>query len=313
MKIALKIVLTLLAVIVLCGVGLVLLLQSAANDTVTKDDGVAQGYYEKIDYTEPLEAKYADLGPHSVQHITLPSESATTGEFHIFVPNSEPTIPKPLVVMVNGTNTPASTYLPVLEHLASWGFVVIGNEDLQSGSGESTSETLDFALTQNDTPESPIYQRIDPAHIGIMGHSQGGAGAINAATNYPNSNKYTSFYTASGISHFIAKQNSGDYDISKLSIPAFLISSTGGEDRFFVSSHKALKANFNDIKSGKPTIKARRIDVDHKDVLEYADPYMTAWFLWTLSNDPTAKEVFSGANPELASNPTWQDFETKNL
>ena len=36
----------------------------------------------------------------------------------------------PLVVMVNGTGVAASKYKPIFEHLASWSFIVIGNEDV---------------------------------------------------------------------------------------------------------------------------------------------------------------------------------------
>ena len=45
-------------------------------------------------------------------------------------------------------------------------------------------------------------------------------------------------------------------------------------------------------------IMARRKEADHRDMLEYADAYMTAWFLMTLKSDQEAQNVFIGENAE---------------
>ena len=58
---------------------------------------------------------------------------------------------------------------------------------------------------------------------------------------------------------------------------------------------------------------ARREGADHKDVLEFGDPYMTAWFLWTLSDDNEAEKVFAGPDAELAHNSDWKDVQTRNM
>ncbi len=312
-----KILIAVVIVLALGFIGSIVVVQSTANDTITKDDGVAAGYYEKINYSLPLERKYAQLGPYDFTERIVPSGDEAIGDYRIYFPTQPAGEQQkeafPLVVMVNGTMTPASTYAPILEHLASWGFVVVGNEDPQSGSGESTSRTLEFILGQNNAPTSQLFNTINTGAIGIAGHSQGGAGAINAATKFPNSHNYGSLYTASAISHWTAKRNNGDYDTGLLEIPAFLMAGTGGQDAIFISSHRQLTKNYQAITSNQPTIKARRTGVDHKDVLEYGDPYMTAWFLWTLKADPTAEAVFVGTNAELINNPNWQDIAWKNL
>lgn len=311
----LKILGIIFALLVVIIVGIVLFIQSAANDTITGDDGVAAGYNTRINYTQPLEKKYSELGPYSTTHERQKSDDPSVGEYHIYFPNTAAEVKEtyPLIVMVNGTFTPASEYLPVLEHLASWGFVVVGNEDEQSGNGVSTTTTLDYVLDSNQIPESPLFGLIATDSIGIAGHSQGGAGAINAASTSRNSNRLKSIYTASAISHFVAKNNNGDYDTAKLTIPSFFMAGTGGEDRFFISPLRAVRKNFEALSTTQPAVIARRTGVDHKDVLEYGDPYMTAWFLWTLKNDPDASQVFTGEKPELANNPDWQDVESKNL
>ena len=81
-------------------------------------------------------------------------------------------------MVVNGSNTPAKIYLPFFQRLASWGFVVVGTDDPQAGTGETTSIALDFVLNKSE-----IAGQIDRDNIGITGYSQGGAGALGAATS----------------------------------------------------------------------------------------------------------------------------------
>ncbi|WP_294188357.1 hypothetical protein [uncultured Clostridium sp.] len=78
--------------------------------------------------------------------------------------------------MVNGTGVPASKYKAIFEHLASWGFIVVGNEDGESWNGNSTSQTLDYILSLNDDVNSIFNKKINVDAIGVAGHSQGGVG-----------------------------------------------------------------------------------------------------------------------------------------
>jgi dienelactone hydrolase len=69
--------------------------------------------------------------------------------------------------------------------LASFGFVVIGVEtnsptDFDTARGTQLLAALDY-LTQR----SPVRDRVDPARLGVVGHSMGGGGAISAAQRRP--------------------------------------------------------------------------------------------------------------------------------
>ena len=69
--------------------------------------------------------------------------------------------------------------------LASFGFVVIGVEtnsltDFDTARGTQLLAALDY-LTQR----SPVRDRVDPARLGVIGHSMGGGGAISAAQRRP--------------------------------------------------------------------------------------------------------------------------------
>lgn len=52
---------------------------------------------------------------------------------------------------------------------------------------------------------------------------------------------------------------------------------------------------------------ARRTGANHGQMLYAADGYVTAWLLWHLQGDEAAARAFTGAAPELASNPLYQD------
>ena len=40
-------------------------------------------------------------------------------------------------------------YKALFKHLASWGFVVIGNDDGSTGFGKSADETIDLIISEN--------------------------------------------------------------------------------------------------------------------------------------------------------------------
>jgi hypothetical protein len=87
----------------------------------------------------------------------------------------------PIVVWANGTCWQPEAYGSVLRHLASYGFFVIAPNSRFTGSGSALSLAMDFAAAADADPSSPYYHRLDTSRIGVMGHSQGGAGTIAIA------------------------------------------------------------------------------------------------------------------------------------
>ena len=92
-----------------------------------------------------------------------------------------------------------------------------------------------------------------------------------------------------------------------------MMAGTGVSDSIAISPLDDLKHNFDELQGSKPGVIARHKSVGHKDVLEYGDAYMTAWFLWTLADDTKAKTVFAGADAELRHNSDWQDVQVRNI
>ncbi len=161
-------------------------------------------YYNYLETEKNLEKKYSQLGKNEVSFKSFDANNDVFKEYEIWYPTDlESSKDKyPLVVVANGTGITASKYKGFFKHLASWGFVVIRNEDKNSRSGESSSKSLDYVLSLNEDKNSILYNKIDTDNIGISGHSQGGVGAINAVNNWDNGNLYKAMYTASTTSPF---------------------------------------------------------------------------------------------------------------
>ena len=217
-------------------------------------------------------------------------------------------------MVVNGSNTPAKIYLPFFQRLASWGFVAVGTDDPQAGTGETTSIALDFLLN-----ESEIAGQIDRDNIGITGYSQGGAGALGAATKYENSHLYKAIFTGSAAYPLLAISMGWEYDSSKISIPYFMTAATGTSDDLGVADINtefggvaplaSLVEIYDSITDDVLKIRARVTGAEHEQMQARTDGYMTAWMLYHLQGDQEAGKVFLGENAEILSNPNWQDIE----
>jgi len=109
----------------------------------------------------------------------------------------------PMIVVVNASNTKAKDYKPFLDRLTSWGFIVLGNDDPQTGNGKTTSIKFDYILNKVDN--GALKDKIDTEKIGIIGYSKGGAGAINAITRYDNGKMYKAIFTGSAPILFYLK------------------------------------------------------------------------------------------------------------
>jgi hypothetical protein len=69
--------------------------------------------------------------------------------------------------------------------LASFGFVVIGIDTNSTTDWDAARGTQLLAALDYLTQESAVRDRVDATRLGVMGHSMGGGGAINAAMNRP--------------------------------------------------------------------------------------------------------------------------------
>lgn len=282
-------------------------------------------YYKLVQTDKPIEAQYTALGPYKVSYVEFDSENEVYKKNEIWYPTEmkKKNTTLPLVIMANGTGITASKYKAVFKHLASWGFIVVGNEDENSRTGASSSDSLNFMLSLNEDSTSDFYKKIDVNNIGIGGHSQGGVGTINAVIKQENGSFYKAMYTASTTSSFWGQEGQlgtdWSYDVSKVNIPYFMVAGTGSFDAGTAEDITAkegqgiapiwsLQKNYSNIPDTVTKVMARRVNTDHGDMLTHADGYMTAWFMYWLQGDTEAGNAFFGEDAEIRTNANWQDM-----
>ncbi|MGN0972133.1 MAG: alpha/beta hydrolase [Aristaeellaceae bacterium] len=278
-----------------------------------KRPAVLPGYEQHVTPGAPLEGRYTGRGSRAVTFAAFDAPDTRAKHFTVWYPaDMVAGEALPLVVMVNGTGVGSSRYAAVSEHLASWGFLVIGNEDQGSWDGTSSAESLAFMLRCHEDSASIFHGRVDTAHIGIAGHSQGGVGAINAVTAQPNGSRYAALYTASTTSRALAAALNWHYDPHKVAIPWLMTAGTlradaGDGQKEGIAPLASLQENAAACPDTAPVVCARRVHADHGDMLALADGCMTAWFAALLQGDRDAAQMFTGAEPELLRNGNWQD------
>lgn len=263
-------------------------------------------YYEVLTDLAPLESHYMRLGPMAVDSLTAPAP-ATLGRFCVWYPSAmrESKERYPVIISNNGTGVGASKYQEWFRRMATWGFIVIGNEEPTSWDGKSAQASLDWILNQNRSPRSIFYRHVDESNIGAVGHSQGGTGVENAVTVQPGKNRYKAAVmlasTYNGTNDFLR----WEADASKIKIPIMILVS----DVDALTPMKDYDSLWAAIPSTLPKVAARRLGCGHAEMLVYADGYVTAWFLAYLKGDKKALQAVK----ELASNKTYKDVRLNGL
>ena len=312
-----------IAIAVLVGMAAVGAIQDWSRDVPS----VTADYYTQTQTGGEIEETYTAMGEYDVDYAEYPAQDLLIKQYKIWYPSAlagEEGREWPIVVMANGTGVPASRYAPVFRHLASWGFVVIGNEMQNSWSGGASAGALDLLAELNEDPSSLFYHKLDLDNVGSAGHSQGAIGAINAVTAQPNGDSYKALYLASTPSSLYASTLEWAYDPALIDVPCFMTAGTGlldaGEagspevaeeaQEVSISPLWSQEENYGLIPDSVPKLRARRTGADHAEMLPWPDGYMTAWFMYWLQGDQTAGRAFFGPEAEILHNPLWQDIET---
>lgn len=314
-----------IAIAVLVGMAAVGAIQDWSRDVPS----VTADYYAQTQTGGEIEETYTAMGEYDVDYAEYPAQDLLIKQYKIWYPSAlagEEGREWPIVVMANGTGVPASRYAPVFRHLASWGFVVIGNEMQNSWSGGASAGALDLLAELNEDPSSLFYHKLDLDNVGSAGHSQGAIGAINAVTAQPNGDSYKALYLASTPSSLYASTLEWAYDPALIDVPCFMTAGTGlldaGEagspevaeeaQEVSISPLWSQEENYGLIPDSVPKLRARRTGADHAEMLPWPDGYMTAWFMYWLQGDEAAGRAFFGPDAEIVHNTLWQDIE-KNL
>lgn len=270
-----------------------------------------KNYQQSVETGGEIEAAYMSNGSFEVSVYEEPVLQAFK-KYVIYYPVELETSDKqyPVIVICNGSGTPISKYPAVPEHYASWGFIVIGTEEDYAWNGFAAEMSVRHLQRLNDIEqieegkENIFYQKVDLSNVGIVGHSQGGVGVLNAMTVQGHKDIYKTAVSLSPTNKELAHALEWDYDAALVNTPIMLIAGAGGGDDWVVTGEQ-LESIYDEIAGSK--IMARRKNTVHNEVLYSADGYVTAWFMWHLQGAQDAAKAFTGDDAEILSNLLYQD------
>lgn len=186
----------------------------------------------------------------------------------------------PKCVVDSAANKWCGQYLPLMNHLASHGFVVIASLSTTTSKGDPlpTIVGLDWLLKQAEDPTSAYYHRLDTAHIGQLGHSEGGMSTCMSAKDP----RYSAIATVSGTS-----------TITGIHTPALFF--CGGKENGMCDNNQKVASSITD----QPSMLIDNLNADHGSwVYEGAKGVdlsgLAAWFRLHLMADTAQRKRFFG-------------------
>lgn len=228
-------------------------------------------YTKEVATGGELEAKYLAMGNYKAKKVQKDG-SELTKKFYVYYPEELPEKNQkyPVIVVLNGTGVLPKKYKAIFQHLASWGFVVIGNDDGSTGFGKSADETMDFILAENSNPNGVFYQKMDLENIGITGHSQGGAGVFTAISIMEHKDQYKTAVALSPTHEETAHGFGWNYDLTQITIPTLMLAGTEGEfETQAVIPFEKMEQMYEKIVAPKAML--RRSGAEHGQMLYEAD------------------------------------------
>jgi hypothetical protein len=226
-------------------------------------------------------------------NVYRPSNLASSGYCHPILVwangyRDNPEQNPPDCVVNSSSNQWCGQYLPMLNHLASHGFVVVASLSTRTADGDPmpTIAGLNWILEQSEVSNSPYYHRLDTANIGQLGHSYGGMATCKSAAEP----RYKALATICGTS-----------TLTGVHTPMLFF--CGGRDTTVNCS--GVRNTFLTV-TNQPAFFLNELDSDHGSwVYEGASGVSlsaaAAWFRVHLMNDTANRRFFYGANCTFCS------------
>jgi len=216
----------------------------------------------------------------------------------------------PIISFGVGTGGTPTNYADTMDQLASWGFVVIANDNGTQGLGQYIVAGANYMIAKNSDSGSIFYNKLATNKIGAFGHSQGAGGVLNAVLSAP-----TLFKSA--IPNALPNPMWWSTPVPSLTgwpttVPIWIQCGTSDS---LICSLSAMQTWYNQVPGA--AARARAKAAGHNELQLANNKYQgydVAWFKYTLEGDTYARGAFAGATPELPTNTTrWQDWAAKNL
>lgn len=178
---------------ILCAAALLLAACSASTSHVAADSSDGSGIPTGGGGGAPLDApnapsqpiaqKYYEDGPWRVTAKAAFACCDSTGNaYDVWYPTNLGAggFQHPIITWGNGSDAVPSQYTYLLNHLATWGFIVVASETTTAHTGQEMIDAAHFIIAQSADPSSPFFGHVAANAVGAMGHSQGSGGAVRA-------------------------------------------------------------------------------------------------------------------------------------
>jgi hypothetical protein len=230
----------------------------------------------------------------------------------------------PVLTWGNGTDARTDSYTDLIEHLASWGFVVVASNSGRTGGGDEMLAAAEWMVDQNDNPASVFYGDLNTNAVGALGHSQGAGGAIYATVEsdglitstlpiaLPDVGWWNPPFTLDDAAGLVGRLEDpifymyGNDDLITLWDQEHWFDATGGPALMasLVGGHHNLPVN-DELCGWGYCGQAPQIE-----------GYTTAWFVYTLAHDQFARQAFvgDGGGPgEIMADARWMRKDAEGL
>jgi hypothetical protein len=242
----------------------------------------------------------------------------------------------PVLTWGNGSAGKPEKYTYFLEHLASWGFVIVATRDSTTGSGKTILDALEQLRVDERRSASVFHNKLDLNKLGVLGHSQGAGGAMNAmvdsahpiltvvpielpshvwclgnAASCPDASRLNSgsvFFVDGSEDTVISPPVQPPNEPGQESIAAYYAAVPPGVDKL---KGTLLRARHNDIQ-GQPRCRWWSLIGCCVGVDGYLG-YITAWLMDRVQGDATAHAAFVQSTGEMFSQTTNWEYVGSNI
>jgi dienelactone hydrolase len=168
---------------------------------------------------------------------------------------------------------------------------------------------IDWAVAQNSDPAGRFQNKLDLAHVVVMGHSCGGGLAVQLATEDARVNGLGIWFSGAGL---VGARGGDPESLKKIKGPILLITGDASQDIAYGSG----KATFETI-AHAPLFYGWQTGLQHIGTFgakEGGDMGTIAWnwLEWTTRNDQRAAKMFKGPACTLCADTTWH-IRKKNI
>ena len=257
----------------------------------TNDPEISSSYMASVNVEGYYENSFKEYKTDAVTHLNYVYDEL---EYDIYLPdemvNDRSGTKYPVIFVANSDKFKCKQIKPILKHLSSYGFVVVGNNG-ENYNGDDLKKAFDHMKMLADTDvDSVFYQSIDEKKIGLYGTYDGAVNAVKLYEKLDDSSYRINFLVLSCLpkEDALEKLKLEKYDLSRVYSNTFVISTDNSKMKNVLDADDT----FNKLEHALTKIKATRNNIALGSMPEYQDGYVTGYFMCFMKDDEEARKMF---------------------